>query len=238
MSIKNSKDTIGNRTRDLIYIDFQSNQLYLHDISSKVLWRVSTLPPDHTASHPGRCLHSNRRYFGPHTVDCWRQLHTSPGRITYLSFTANPTSFSSPFIWRNIQGNVTDWFASHFYIRLCYKAEIAVCTIQENGTVEIQTWCRRLLGVGRGRKYHLKYKMTMNSSLYFIPSDVNKISVFCVQVLSLWWNFCGLQLDSNLLHHFCARIFYSHATLYAQRYTNFGEFHLHPTATWKFNEQA
>jgi len=42
------------------------------------------------------------------------------------------------------------------------------------------------LGVGRGeRRYHLKYKMPMISSLYFIPSDVNKISVIRVTVVSL-----------------------------------------------------
>jgi hypothetical protein len=93
-------------------------------------------------------------------------------------------------------------------------------------------------GGGGERKYHLKYKMTMNSSLYFTPSAVNKISVICVRVVSLWWNFWGLQLGSNLLHHFSLRIFYNHDNLYAIRYTNFGVFHHLRNATWKFQEQA
>ena len=58
--------------------------------------------------------------------------------------------------------------------------------------MEIQTGCGRLgwagaeAGAGAGeRKYHLNYKMAEISSLYFIPSGVDKLSVTCVRVVSL-----------------------------------------------------
>ena len=105
MSMENSNYIIGNRTRDLpacsavpqptatprapnvmqsgayIPCDFQSNQLYLHKQQGTLNSKYSSITLHGVAS---RQMSSQLpALFGTPIVDCWRQLHISPGRIIY-----------------------------------------------------------------------------------------------------------------------------------------------------------